>query len=140
MNVAAPLPDSRLAWRMLRASLWASLWAALLTVIVAAPAAAQSNTSPTRSFTTEWTCDNGRKLLINAHPRRPREEAHISYIGNRVEVRLQGPVADGRYASADGKVVWQLDPTDRQRGQLSYAGLLPQPIHCTRNDPTPTKK
>jgi hypothetical protein len=118
----------------------AALLIALPGALLAPLAGAQSNTAPTRSFTTEWTCDNGRKLLINAHPRRPREEAHLSYVGNRVEVRLQGPVAEGRYASADGKVVWQVDPTDRNRGQLSYAGLLPQPMSCTRNDPTPTKK
>lgn len=112
----------------------------LLSASVMPPVLAQSNTAPTRSFTTEWTCDNGRKLLINAHPRRPREEAHISYTGNRIEVRLQGPVAGGRYASADGKVIWQIDPTDRNRGELSYTGLLPQPVSCTRNDPVPTKK
>jgi hypothetical protein len=102
--------------------------------------AQKSNTAPTRSFTTEWACDNGRKLLINAHPRRPREEAHITYIGNRVEVFLKGPVAEGRYVSKDGKVEWTLDPKHRNEGRLKFDGLPDTPVTCVRIDPEPAKK
>jgi hypothetical protein len=111
--------------------------AALLTA--ALPASAQkSNTGTSRAFTTEWTCENGRIVLINAHPRRPREVAHVTYLGNRVPVKPKGPAAEGRHVSEDGKVIWQWRGN---QGLLSFDGLLPEPVVCTRNNPnTPTKK
>ena len=50
------------------------------------PVAQASNTAPSRSFTTDWLCDNGRTLRFNAHPRRPEGAAQLTYIGSRVEV------------------------------------------------------
>lgn len=98
--------------------------------------AQSSNTKNTRSFTSEWQCENGRSLFFNAHPRRPREEAHIRYVGDRIEVRLQGSVKESRYVSQDGKVTWQVSGNEATFG---YAGILPQPIACTRVVP-PAKK
>ena len=110
---------------------------ALATGAASAPAQS-SNTATTRAFTTEWTCDNGRTVLINAHPRRPREVAHVTYLGNRVSVKPKGPASEGRHVSEDGKVVWQWKGNE---GQLSYEGLLPEPITCTRSTTnTSTKK
>lgn len=114
-----------------------SLLAAAVIAVASGAALAQSNTGNTRSFTSEWQCENGRSLFFNAHPRRPREEAHIRYIGNRIEVRLQGPVKDGRYVSADGKVAWQ---TTGNEAVFSFEGLLPQPITCSRVVAPTTKK
>jgi len=117
--------------------------AAVLTVLAAALWAAGATGQPAktgsaRAFTSEWTCANGRTLLVNAHPRRPREVSHITYSGNRVALRPAGPAAERRHLSADGKVVWQYDG-DHQ-GRLSFAGLLEQPLVCTRNPKNPTRK
>jgi hypothetical protein len=95
-----------------------------------------SNTATTRSFTSEWTCSNGRTVLVNAHPRRPREVSHVTYLGNRIALKPTGPAKDGRHVSADGKVVWQYQGNE---GQLSFEGLLQEPVTCTRNT-TSTKK
>ena len=95
---------------------------------------AQSNTAPTRSFTTEWRCANGRSLLVNAHPRRPREDLYLRYAGNRVELRLAGRLAERRYASADGKVSWTLD-AQRATGTLTFEPLLDAPLRCKRVGP-----
>lgn len=108
-----------------------------LTAAATGSFAQSSNTANTRSFTSEWQCDNGRSLFFNAHPRRPREEAHIRYVGNRVEVRITGPVKEGRYASQDGKVVWQVSGND---ATFSFEGILPQPISCSRVVMPPAKK
>ena len=73
---------------------------------LAFPAAQASNTAPTRSFTTDWLCDNGRVLRFNEHPRYPGVRAQLTYIGSRIEV-LGTPAASGvRYEIKDGKVVW----------------------------------
>ncbi len=105
------------------------LLASSLAAISTGALAQSSNTGTTRSFTSEWQCDNGRSLFFNAHPRRPREEAHIRYVGSRIEVRLQGPVKEGRYVSQDGKVAWQLNGNE---ATFSFEGTLPQPIRCAR--------
>jgi hypothetical protein len=121
---------ARVAWRL-------ALATAALTAVSSASLAQSSNTGTTRSFTSEWLCDNGRSLFFNAHPRRPREEAHIRYVGSRIEVRLQGPVKEGRYASQDGKVVWQLSGN---AATFSFEGMLPQPVTCARIVKPPVKK
>ena len=107
------------------------------------PVAQASNTAPTRSFTTDWLCDNGRTLRFNAHPRRPPGEAQLTYIGSRVDV-LATPTASGiRYESKDGKVVWH---SKGDEGQLTFDPLLSEPITCRlkplgRTDAkTPSKK
>jgi hypothetical protein len=117
----------------------AAALAALALALPAAGATAQpAKTTGARAFTSEWTCANGRTLLVNAHPRRPREVSHITYLGNRVALRPAGAAKERRHASADGKVVWQYDGDDH--GRLSFAGLLEQPLVCTRNPKTTTKK
>jgi hypothetical protein len=114
-----------------------ALAGALLVALASSAWGQGSNTATTRTFTSEWTCSNGRTVFVNAHPRRPREVSHISYFGNRVALKPQGPAKDGRHVSADGKVVWQYQGNE---GQLSFGGLLPEPITCTRNPNTSTKK
>jgi hypothetical protein len=115
----------------------ALLLALLLVPLAGLPAAAAadaSNTSTRRSYTSEWVCDNGRPVLFNAHPARPREEAWITYLGNRVEVKLKS----GRFVSADGKVSWQVQRPDKSSSRsandavatLTFDGLLDQPISC----------
>ena len=86
-----------------------------------------SNTAPTRSFTTDWLCDNGRMLRFNEHPRFPGTQAQLTYIGSRVEV-FGTPAASGtRYESKDGKVVWH---SKGDEGQLTFDPLLSEPITC----------
>jgi hypothetical protein len=113
-----------------------ALAGALLGMFASGAWAQASNTATTRTFTSEWTCSNGRAVLVNAHPRRPSEVSHVTYFGNRVALKPTGPVKDGRHVSADGKVVWQYQGNE---GQLSFEGLLPEPVTCTRNT-TSTKK
>jgi hypothetical protein len=109
---------------------------ALLAALASSAWGQASNTAPTRTFTSEWTCSNGRAVLVNAHPRRPREVSHVTYLGNRMALKPTGPAKDGRHVSADGKVIWQYQGNE---GQLSFEGLLPEPVTCTRNT-TSTKK
>jgi hypothetical protein len=104
--------------------------------VVLAPAQA-SNTAPTRSFTTEFACDNGRRVLLNAHPRRPREEAWLTYAGNRVEVRLVAGSVPPRYQDKDGKAVWQTQGADS--ASFTFRGLVDAPVACTRIPATHTK-
>jgi hypothetical protein len=87
-----------------------------------------------------WKCDNARTVTINFHPRRPREEAWLTYAGRRVEVQ-RVPTASGiGYADKDGKLKW------RETGDAAvfeFPELLPAPINCqlTRPaKPTPTTK
>ncbi len=91
------------------------------------PAAHASNTAPTRSFTTDWVCDNGRVLRFNAHPRRPEGDAQLTYIGSRVEVTATPAVSGSRYANKDGTVVWH---SKGDEGQLTFEPLLSEPITC----------
>ena len=39
-----------------------------------------------RPLTTVWLCENERSVLLNFHPRRPSEEAWLTYAGTRVAV------------------------------------------------------
>ncbi len=111
---------------------WRLSIVAAIAGFAAAPTLAQ-NTGPLRPITTEWECDNGRAVLFNFHPRRAREEAWVTYIGNRVEVRLSG----ARYASADGKVTWQIKGDD---ATLEFAGLLEQPLSCKKKSKSAASK
>ncbi len=111
---------------------WRLLVIAAIAGFSAASALAQ-NTGPLKPITTEWECDNGRVVLFNFHPRRAREEAWVTYIGNRVEVRLSG----ARYASSDGKVTWQTKGDD---ATLEFAGLLEQPLACKKKSKSATSK
>jgi membrane-bound inhibitor of C-type lysozyme len=95
--------------------------------LVFAGVAGAANTAPSRTFTTEWVCDDGRAVLFNAHPRRPREGAWVTYGGQRVAVKLVSAAAGGRYASADGRVVWH---TEGQKAMLEFKGVLDRPLDC----------
>jgi hypothetical protein len=111
---------------------------ALLALLVVVPNSANAqNTRPTRAFTSEFVCDNGRTLLVNAHPRRPREVTHITYLGNRVEMKLEGPVADGRYVGRNGQVEWLWSPSNRQEGRLRFDDMTGTPVTCVRKEPEP---
>ncbi|MBC8120037.1 MAG: MliC family protein [Burkholderiaceae bacterium] len=111
----------------------------LVSIVVAIglflPAAQASNTAPTRSFTTDWLCDNGRMLRFNAHPRRPEGHAQLTYIGSRVEVTATPTVSGSRYVSKDGKVVWH---SKGDEGQLSFDPLLSEPLTCRVKPPSRT--
>ena len=98
-----------------------------LAIWLVLPTAQASNTAPSRSFTTDWLCDNGRILRFNAHPRRPEGAAQLTYIGSRVEMVPTPTVSGSRYVSKDGKVVWQANGDE---GQLTFDPLLPEPITC----------
>ncbi len=109
-------------------SLDRSLLTALALALCWSPPSVQaSNTAPTRSFTTDWLCDNGRLLRFNSHPRRAETDAQLTYIGSRVEV-FGTPAASGvRYENKDGKVVWH---SKGDEGQLTFDPLLSEPITC----------
>jgi membrane-bound inhibitor of C-type lysozyme len=96
-------------------------------ILLLLPSAQASNTAPSRSFTTDWLCDNGRTLRFNAHPRRPEGAAQLTYIGSRVEVAATPTASGSRYESKDGKVIWQ---TKGEEGQLTFDPLLTEPITC----------
>ena len=105
-------------------------WALLLWLVL--PPAHASNTAPTRSFTTDWLCDNGRMLRFNAHPRRPEGDAQLTYIGSRVAVTATPAASGTRYESKDGKVVWH---SKGDEGQLTFDPLLSEPITCRLKPP-----
>ncbi|MGZ9058973.1 MAG: MliC family protein [Burkholderiaceae bacterium] len=91
------------------------------------PATYASNTAPTRSFTTDWLCDNGRIVRFNVHPLRPDGDAQLTYIGSRVELTAKPAVSGTRYESKDGKVAWH---SKGDEGQLTFDPLLSEPITC----------
>jgi membrane-bound inhibitor of C-type lysozyme len=105
-------------------------------ILLLSPAAQASNTVPSRSFTTDWLCDNGRTLRFNAHPLRPEGDAQLTYIGSRVEVTATPTVSGSRYASKDGKVVWH---SKGDEGQLTFDPLLSEPITCRLKKPSDAK-
>ena len=114
----------------------------VLAVCLVLPAAQASNTAPSRSFTTDWLCDNGRVLRFNAHPRRPEGDAQLTYIGSRVAVTATAAASGTRYESKDGKVIWH---SKGDEGQLTFDPLLAEPITCRlkppgRTDPKPQPK
>ncbi len=104
-------------------------------ILLLSPGAQASNTAPTRSFTTDWLCDNGRILRFNAHPRRPEGPAQLTYIGSRVEVAATPTVSGSgsRYESKDGKVIWH---SNGDEGQLTFDPLLSEPLTCRLKKPT----
>jgi membrane-bound inhibitor of C-type lysozyme len=115
----------------------------VVTLWLAFSHAQASNTAPTRSFTTDWLCDNGRVLRFNAHPLYPGVQGQLTYIGSRVEVFGTPSSSGTRYESKDGKVVWH---SKGDEGQLTFDPLLSEPITCKLKPPsrpsskTPSKK
>ncbi len=100
-----------------------------LALFLISPLAHASSTGQTRSFTTDWLCDNGRVLRFNAHPLRPADDAQLTYIGSRVVLRATPTESGTRYVSEDGKVVWH---SQGDEGQLTFEPLLSEPITCRR--------
>ena len=100
------------------------------------PAADASNTSPTRTFTTEWMCDNGRLLRINVNPRETSGPAWLTYLGERVEMSGKPAASGVRYESEDGKVSWH---SKGNEGQLTFDALLSEPITCKLKSDRPEK-
>ena len=85
-----------------------------------------------RPLTSTWLCENERNVLVNAHPRRPGEEAWLTYAGTRVAIERVRRASDVAYASADEKVKWV------ERGNeamLAFDDLLNRPILCRRQEP-----
>lgn len=109
---------------MNRAPFAAIVLAALAT---AAPVDALLAQAKSKPITREWQCDNGRIVLVNYHPRRIREPAWLTYLGNRVEVARKRVDTGIAAASADGKVNWH---EKGNSGELEFKGLLDQPLHC----------
>jgi len=105
------------------------------TVVLAALAAttrAEAATPPKqRPLTEHWSCENGRTVDINFHPRRERVPAWITYLGNRVEVRRKRAADGNTFESKDGKVSWT---EDNGVGTLQYEGLLEPPVACRKTN------
>ena len=98
---------------------------------------AQTPLPQPKAITREWICDNGRKVLVNYHPRRLREPAWLTYLGNRIEVARTRIDAGIAAASADGKVNWY---EKGNAAQLEFEGLLEQPLHCEFKSGTAANK
>ena len=87
-----------------------------------------------RPLTSSWLCENERSVLLNAHPRRPAEEAWLTYAGTRVAVARDRRAPDVTYGSSDNRVRW----TERgNEAELAFESLLERPIQCRRHDPSP---
>ena len=95
-----------------------------------------SNTAPTRTFTTEWICDNGRLLRFNGNPREPSGPAWLTYLGERVEMSGKPAASGVRYESEDGKITWHSKGSE---GQLTFETLLSEPMTCKLKSDRPEK-
>jgi len=82
-----------------------------------------------RPLTTTWLCENERSVLLNFHPRRPSEEAWLTYAGTRVAVERTRSASGVSFASADGKVNWH---EKGDEATLRFADLLAEPLRCRR--------
>jgi membrane-bound inhibitor of C-type lysozyme len=82
-----------------------------------------------RPLTTTWLCENERSVLLNFHPRRPSEEAWLTYAGTRVAVERTRSASGLSFASADGKVTWHEKDDE---ATLQFADLLTEPLRCRR--------
>ena len=111
--------------------------AALLLAMTAAPGAQTpepASVGRDRPLTSSWLCENERSVLLNVHPRRPAEEAWLTYAGTRVAVKRVRPAPELTYQTADGGVKW----TERgHEAMLAFAGLLERPLLCRRQEPVP---
>ena len=82
-----------------------------------------------RPLTTTWLCENERSVLLNFHPRRPSEEAWLTYAGTRVAVEQTRSASGVSFASPDGKVKWH---EKGDEATLQFADLLAEPLRCRR--------
>jgi hypothetical protein len=112
---------------------WIARSAVVLGALAAAAASAAGAVAPPkqRPLTEHWSCENSRTVDINYHPRREREPAWITYLGNRVEVRRKRAPDGNTFASKDGKVSWT---EDGSVGALQYEGLLDAPVACRKTN------
>ena len=108
---------------------FAPILVCLLATAALAPTVTLAQTRPSqpKPITREWTCENGRIVLVNYHPRRIREPAWLTYLGNRIEIARTRVDAGISGASADGKVNWY---EKGNTAQLEFEGLLDQPLRC----------
>ncbi len=102
----------------------------------AQPCLAQSTPAKPKPITREWQCDNGRVVRVNYHPRRIREPAWLTYLGNRVEIARVRVGRDIVANSADGRIRWR---ESGDAATLEYAGLLDAPLACIPKPNTPAK-
>ncbi len=98
----------------------------------AAMAQAPARVGQDRPITRQWKCENGRELLLNFNPIRPKEEAWLTYAGNRVEVHRVHKSAGIAYASKDGKVKLH---EEGDEGIVEFAGIADKPVRCSRIKP-----
>ena len=82
-----------------------------------------------RPLTTTWLCENERSVLLNFHPRRPSEEAWLTYAGTRVAVERRRSASGVSLASPDGKVQWH---EKGDEATLRFDDLLAEPLRCRR--------
>jgi hypothetical protein len=105
-------------------------------VLACAPTGALLAQAKPKPITREWHCDNGRVVLVNYHPRRIREPAWLTYLGNRIEVARTRVDRGITATSGDGKVNWH---ETGNSAELEFAGLLDQPLHCEAKPEQPGK-
>lgn len=118
-------------------TLLAATAAALAGTGANAQAPAPARVGKDRPITRQWKCETGRELLLNFNPRRIKEEAWLTYGGNRAEV-YRVPAASGvAYASKDGKVKWR---EQGDQGTVEFADVMDKPVQCTLVRPKPRKK
>lgn len=109
---------------------------AVAALAAAQPSFAQGKPAKPRPITREWQCDNGRVVLVNYHPRRMREPAWLTYLGNRVEIARVRVDRSIVATSADGRIHWT---ENADRATLEYAGLLDAPLACTPKPKNPAR-
>lgn len=83
-----------------------------------------------RPLTSTWMCENERSVLLNFHPRRPSEEAWLTYAGTRVAVERTRSASGVSFASADGKVQWHEKGDEAML--LKFEELVTEPLRCRR--------
>ena len=110
--------------------------AIVLTVLLAAGGAPQAQppepaaVGRDRPLTTSWQCENERSVLLNFHPRRPSEEAWLTYAGTRMAVQSTRSASGVSFASADGKVAWH---EKGDEATLHLADAPGEPLRCRRS-------
>jgi hypothetical protein len=115
---------------------WLAAAMTLAGLLSGADAQAQTRLPQPKPITREWTCENGRTVLVNYHPRRILEPAWLTYLGNRIEVTRKRVDSGIAAVSADGKVNWHEKGTS---AQLEFLGLLDQPLQCEAKSGKPGK-
>jgi hypothetical protein len=84
-----------------------------------------------RPLTSTWLCENERSVLLNTHPRRPSEEAWLTYGGTRVAVERVRHTSEVAYVGAGDRVKWIEQGNE---AMLTFEGLLDRPIVCRRQE------